>query len=76
MNTPDLLNVLGLVLNSVAAILLVVSAPVPQRVIYMGDVEDVAPNQRKDRMTKRAYWFALRMLVLGFLLQLVAQLLR
>ena len=59
-----------------AAILLVVSAPVPQRVIYMGDVEDVAPNQRKDRMTKRAYWFALRMLVLGFLLQLGAQLLR
>ena len=76
MNTPELINLSGLVLNSAAAILLVVSAPVPQRVIYMGNVEDVAPNQRKDRMTNRVYWYALRLLVLGFLLQLVAQLLR
>lgn len=74
MSTPDVLNLAGLVLNSASAILLVISAPVPQRVIYMGDVEDVAPNQRKDRMTKRAYWIALRLLVVGFALQLAAQL--
>lgn len=70
---PNTLNLVGLILNSAAAILLVVSAPVPQRVIYMGEVEDVAPNQRKDRFTKRAYWFALRLLVVGFVLQLAAQ---
>ena len=76
MNIPDLLNIFGLVLNIAAAILLVISAPVPQRVLYYGDLEDVAPNQRKDRMTKRAYWFALRLLVTGFLLQLAAQFIR
>ncbi len=70
------LNLVGLIFNSAAAILLVASAPVPQRVIYMGNVEDVAPNQRKDRFTKRAYWFALRLLVIGFVLQLAAQLMQ
>ena len=53
-----------------------ISAPVPQRVLYYRDVEETAPNQRKDRTTKRAYWIALRLLVLGFLLQLAAQILR
>ena len=42
MSAPDLLNLLGLVLNSAAAVLLVVSAPVPRRVNYMNDLEDVA----------------------------------
>lgn len=76
MNIPDLLNIFGLVLNSAAAVLLVVSAPVPQRMSYYHGTEDVAPLQRKDRRTKRAYWFALRLLVLGFLLQLAAQFIR
>lgn len=39
---PDLLNLLGLVLNSAAAVLLVVSAPVARRVNYMNGLEDVA----------------------------------
>lgn len=76
MNAHDLLHIFDLVLNSGAAVPLVASAPVPQRVLYYGDVEDVAPNQRKDRRTKRAYWLALRLLVIGFLMQLVAQCIR
>lgn len=76
MSTPDLLNILGLVLNSTAAILLVVSAPVPQRMSYFHGVGDMAPMQRKDRRTKRAYWVALRLLVIGFFLQLAAQCIR
>lgn len=76
MNANDLLNLLGLVLNSAAAILLVVSAPVPRRMQYFRGAGDAAPLQRKDRMTERAYWLALRLLVLGFLLQLAAQILR
>jgi len=76
MNTPDLINLIGLVLNSAAAILLVVSAPIPQRVTNYGDEKTVPADQRKDRMTKRVYWIALRLLVLGFVLQLAAQLLR
>lgn len=76
MNIPDLLNLLGLILNSAAAIMLVVSAPVPQRMQYFRSAADAAPLQRKDRMTQRAYWLALRLLVLGFLLQLAAQILR
>lgn len=72
----DLLNLLGLVLNSAAAILLVVPAPVPQRMQYMRSAADMAPLQRKDRMTKRAYCLALRLLVIGVLLQLAAQIFR
>lgn len=73
MSTPDLLNIFGLVINSAAAILLVASAPVPQRMSYFHSAEDTAPMQRKDHLTKRAYWIALRLLVLGVLLQLAAQ---
>lgn len=32
--------------------------------------------QRKDRLTKRAYWVALRLLVIGFFMQLAAQFIR
>ncbi len=76
MSVPDLLNLFGLVLNSSAAFLLVASAPVPQRVSYVRSAGDMAPDQRKDRTTKRVYWIALRLLVLGFVLQLAAQILR
>ncbi len=72
-HTAYVLNIVGLIFNSCAAILLVISAPVPQRVTYFGDEKDVPRQQRKDRKTKRAYWFALWMLLVGFLLQLVAQ---
>jgi len=76
MSTPDLLNIFGLILNSGAAVLLVVSAPVPQRMSYFHSDVDTAPMQRKDRRTKRAYWVALPLLVLGVLMQLAAQCIR
>lgn len=76
MSTPDLLNIFGLILNSGAAVLLVVSAPMPQRMTYFHGVEDMAPMQRKDRRTKRAHWVALRLLVFGVFLQLAAQCIR
>lgn len=76
MSTPDLLNIFGLLFNSGAAVLLVVSAPVPQRMSYFHSDVDEAPMQRQDRRTKRAYWVALRLLVIGFFLQLAAQCIR
>jgi hypothetical protein len=75
-NAPDLLNVLGLAMDGSAALLLLATAPIPQRMSYHMDVEEGNAKTRKDRLTRKAHYFGFVMLAGGFLLQLVAQLLR
>src|SRR6186713_748623 len=43
--------------------LLLVSAPVPQRVLYFGDVKQLRSEQGKDKHTRISYWVALCMLL-------------
>jgi len=74
--TPDLLNVLGLALDGSAALLLLATAPIPQRMSYYMDVEEGNRQVRKDRFTRKAHYAGFVMLACGFLLQLIAQLAR
>jgi hypothetical protein len=76
MNTPDLLNMTGLALDGFAALLLLATAPIPQRSIYMLDEEQGNRDFHKDRRTRKAHYLGFVMLACGFLLQLVSQLLR
>lgn len=76
MNAPDLLNVTGLALDGAAALLLLATAPIPQRSIYMKNEEEGNRDFHKDRRTRIAHYTGFVMLAGGFLLQLVAQLLR
>lgn len=76
MNTPDLLNVLGLVLDGSAALLLLATAPIPQRTAHFKDVPEINEDTRRDRFTRKAHYAGFVLLAGGFLLQLAAQLLR
>ena len=76
MNAPDLLNVIGLALDGSAALLLLATAPIPQRMSYYMDVEEGNRQVRRDRFTRKAHYAGFVMLACGFLLQLVAQLVR
>jgi hypothetical protein len=74
--TPDALNLIGLALDGSAALLLLISAPIPQRVTYMHGHERTRDNQRKDRITRMLHRAGLIALATGFFLQLLAQVLR
>lgn len=76
MNASDLLNVFGLALDGSAALLLLAIAPIPQRMDYYMDVEEGNAKTRKDRFTRKAHYAGFVMLACGFLLQLIAQLVR
>lgn len=76
MSTPDTWNLVGLVLSSMAATLLVIAAPIPQRMCYFKDEEQGRIEQEKDKRTRIAYRIGLWLLVVGFVCQLVAQVMR
>ena len=76
MNAPDLLNVIGLVLDGSAALLLLATAPIPQRNMYCKDIEEGNRDFHRDRRTRKAHYVGFVMLACGFLLQLIAQLVR
>lgn len=76
MNTPDLLNLIGLALDGSAALLLLATAPIPQRSIYYKDIEEGNQDARRDRLTRKAHLAGFFMLACGFVLQMTAQLLR
>jgi len=76
MIAPDLLNVLGLTLDGSAALLLLATAPIPRRMFhYMGD-EEGNRNVRRDRFTRKAHYVGFILLAAGFLLQIMAQVMR
>lgn len=76
MNAPDMLNVIGLALDGTAALLLLATAPIPQRMFYYVSDEEGNRNVRRDRFTRKAHFAGFIMLACGFLLQLIGQLVR
>jgi len=76
MNAPDLLNMIGLALDGSAALLLLATAPIPQRSVYCKDIEESNRDHHRDRLTRKAHYLGFVMLACGFLLQLIAQLVR
>lgn len=76
MNTPDLLNLIGLTLGGSGSLLLVACAPIPQRMGYFMGIEQGNAKVRKDRLTRKLYPWGFAALALGFFIQLAAQLIR
>jgi hypothetical protein len=73
MITPDSLNLLGLALDGSAALLLLTSAPIPQRNCYFKDPAESNTDYFRDRRTRKAHYIGFVMLASGFLFQLIAQ---